>query len=124
MSLHDDVSGVFGSINPNQPIIVQNSTGFTTAPGGTRTPTYGAPVNTEGQVQDLSGEELKHLNDLHLSGILAKIWTSQPLSSVDRASGRGGDLVTLADGTVWLVVRMLESWADWCAAVIQKQVDQ
>ena len=47
-----------------------------------------------------------------------------------RTSGRGGDLITMPDGTVWLVVMVLEAWGqntgktggNWCKCAVTVQV--
>jgi hypothetical protein len=74
------------------------------------------------QVQQLTIAELKHMNDLNMAGISRKIWCDTQLRGVDRAAQLGGDLITLPDGTIWLVVEVLESWPDWCSALLKKQV--
>jgi hypothetical protein len=122
MSLMNDALGAIGAMNPMQLITVQLSTGFTTAAGGTRTPAYAAPVTISAQVQEVRSGDLKHMNDLNISGLLRKVWSGQQLNSVDRAAQLGGDKVTLADGTIWLVVHVLEQFPGWCSVVIQKQV--
>lgn len=122
MSLHDLVANVISSINPMMQCQWYQNTGLTTATGGTRTPVYNAPVTVTCQVQQLTGADLKHMNALNMSGITRKVWCDTLLTGIDRAAGLGGDRLYLPDGTIWLVVQIVETWPDWCSALLQKQV--
>jgi hypothetical protein len=62
------------------------------------------------------------MNDMNMTGIHRKVWCDTILSGGDRLDGTGGDLLTLPDGTIWLVVEVVEAWPDWCSALLQKQV--
>jgi hypothetical protein len=123
MNLHGIASGAVGSVNPRIVISYSACTPTITAtPGGPRTPTYLAAVNVVAQVQELTTDDLKHLNDLNVSGIMRKLWSNQLMFGVDRAAGLGGDKVVLPDGTTWLVVRPIEQFPDWNSVAIRKQV--
>jgi len=122
MNLHGIASGAIGSVNPSQKVALKASTGYTTAAGGKQSPTYASVVNIDAQVQELTSDQLRHVNGLGIDGILRKLWVNGTLHAVDRAQSLGGDMVTLADGTIWLVVHILEQFPDWCSAAIQKQV--
>ena len=122
MSLHDLASSVTSSINPMMQCQWYQSTGMTTAVGGKQTPTYAQVAQVLAQVQQLTSADLKHTNNMNMSGITRKIWCNEILTGIDRAAGLGGDQIILPDGTVWLVVTVIETWQDWCSALMQKQV--
>jgi len=122
MSLHDIAAGAISSINPMMRCQWYRNIGATTAVGGARTPLYAAMVYVNAQVQQLSYADMKHANDLNMSGITRKVWCDAILSGVDRAAGTGGDRIVLPDGTAWLVIGVSEVWPDWCTALLQKQV--
>ena len=122
MGLHDLVGNIIGVINPQMTCQWYDYAGFTTAAGGKRTPSYNGPYAISVQVQQLTAADLAHMNDMNSSAITRKVWTDTILTGVDRAAQMGGDKLVLPDGTVWLVVQILETWPDWCSAIIQKQV--
>lgn len=122
MSLHDMVANIITNINPMMQCQWQKCTGLTTAVGGKQSPSYAAAATVSAQVQQLSIAELKHMNDMNMAGISRKVWCDAQLTGVDRAAQLGGDLIALPDGTIWLVVEVLESWPDWCSALLKKQV--
>lgn len=130
MNLHQVASGVIAAVNPFQPVTIQASTGYATAAGGKRTPTYAPAVNASGQVQDLTGKDLRQLEGLNISGSQRTIYLNGIVSGVVRMSQRGGDLITLADGTVWLTTQVLEQWdtvngtlgpTGWCKVSVTLQ---
>lgn len=130
MNLHGLVSGVVGTVNPFVPVTLNQSTGYTTAPDGTRTPTYSSSAQSA-QVQGLSAPEIQHLDGLNIQGVLRKAYLNGDWRGVYRATNQGGDKLvfgTTSDvpaslqGTTWKVVQVFETWPDWCALAIQLQV--
>lgn len=122
MNLHQLVSGAIGAVNPFVLATIQSSTGYTTNPDFTRVPTYATFTNVPVQVQALSYDEIKQLDGLNIQGVRRKIYLNGDWSSLVRTAGKGGDLVTLPDGTVWLVALVFEHWPDWTSAAITQQV--
>ena len=114
MNLHSIVSGAIGAVNPPQQLTVQISTGSETAPDGSRTPSYLAPMLFSGQVQPLQYNDLRQLDGLNIQGRKSKIYITGKVDGLVRSSRQGGDLITTADGQVWLVALVLEYWPDWC----------
>ena len=124
MNLHGIISGAVGAVNPRMLISYSACTSIiTVTPGGPRTPTYLPATNITAQVQELTTGDLKHVDDLNMSGLKRKLWSSQIMNGIDRAAGLGGDKVVLPDGTTWLVVQILEKFPDWNSVVIVKQVN-
>ncbi|QPF81674.1 hypothetical protein IC762_17775 [Bradyrhizobium genosp. L] len=78
----------------------------------------------QAQVQALSGRDLRQLEGLNLQGTLKSIYLNGDLAGAVRVSVKGGDLVTLPDGSVWLVTVVPEPWnltAGWTHAVLTLQ---
>ena len=123
MNLHGLVQGMIGTVNPPIPIIVRVSTGNVTNPDGTRTPRYASPVTVTAQVQDLSTKDIHQTEGLNLGGTNRALYTNGRVDGTVRVLLKGGDVIVLPDGTVWLVVAVPEAWPDWTRAIITLQND-
>jgi len=126
MNLHAIVSPIIGVVNPNQQVSVKVNTGFATQADGTRVPTY-EKFDIIGQVQPLTGRDLQHLEGLNLNGTLKALYLNGQIDGVTRVTAKGGDLVKLRDGSIWLVVQQLEGFdlsAGWTKVVLQLQNDK
>ena len=121
MNLHSIASPLIGAVNPHQPASVQVSTGYLTSLGGARTPQYQTYAGVTAQVQELSTADLRQLDALNIAGIRRKIYLNGQWNNLVRSQQKGGDLVTLPDGTIWLIVHVFEYWPDWCSAAITLQ---
>ena len=67
MDLRGFANAVSDTVNPNVPVTVQASTGYTTGGTGMRqVPTYAAPVSGYAQVQALTSEDLRHLDGMNI----------------------------------------------------------
>ena len=76
------------------------------------------------QVQPLSGGDLRHMDALNLQGSHRAIYIGGPLAGGVRVGVKGGDIVTLPDGSVYLVTQPLEPWygtAGWSKAAMTLQ---
>lgn len=120
-------------VNPNVAATLRRSTGYTTGDSGKRAPSYAPDEPIIVQVQSLTQSELEHLNNLNISNGQASVFVNTQLSSVDRPSQSGGDLIVFDTdpripaslrGQTWLVVALLEGWATagWCKAAITSQM--
>lgn len=124
MNLRALVNGVTSQINPNTPVTIQASTGYTTGAGLKQVPVYAAPVSGPAQIQALDSDELRNVDSQNLQGDIRAIYLRGPLHGVIRPDGKGGDLITVASGVhagVWLPFKILETWPDWTKAAIVKQ---
>lgn len=121
MDLHGLARGAISAVNPFVLATVQISTGSTQNADGGRTPTYTTFNNVSVQVQALSYKDLAQVEGLNLNGTRRAIYVSGELDGVVRSLGKGGDLITLPDGSVYLVAMVLEQWPDWAkvAATLQ-----
>ena len=122
MNLHGLVAGVIGAVNPRIWVSVQSSTGSTfgsSANAYTPQPTYAAPVTVLAQIQPIQWKDLQQLDGLNLQGTPIAMYLFGEILAIVRATGRGGDLITVPSGPyvgVYLVVQVLEDWAasGWC----------
>lgn len=121
MNLRDIANAATSAINPNAPVVVYSSTGYTVGDDGTQVPTYAAAVTLQGQVQALRADELDQLNGLNLVGVVRKLYMSKKLDSVNRPEAKGGDLVIIG-GKTWKVVLVFEVWPDWSTVAINEQL--
>jgi hypothetical protein len=117
MNLHSIASGAVGAINPLVIATIQQSTGYVDADDGTQVPSYAAPVNVQVQSQPLTFSDLRQLDGLNIQGIKKALYLTGVWRGLVRTAKKGGDLVTMPDGSIWLVVLELENWSDtsgWC----------
>ena len=121
MDLHGLVAGVIDAVNPRILCTLRRSTGYQVGPGGRQVPTYADTAGVRCQVQDLSIKDLRQLSGLNIQGSERTIYLEGLLEGVVRADAKGGDLVILPDGTVWLVTAALEAWPDWCKVAVTRQ---
>lgn len=122
MDLHGIASGAIGAVNPFIPAMVYQSTGYTTAPDGSRAPGYAAPVQVSIQKQELSFKDLQHVDGLNLQGVFCSVYLSGSIYGVDRGTAAGGDKFVF-NGQTWLVVSVPEQWPSWCRVILCLQVN-
>ncbi|MHB1952468.1 MAG: hypothetical protein ACYCOU_01870 [Sulfobacillus sp.] len=121
MDMRGLANGVSNSVNPNVPVTIQASLGYTTGGAGMRqVPTYATAVAGFAQVQALTSEDLRHLDGLNIQGATFSIILRGPLNTALRPNAQGGDLVTL-NGKTFLTVAVLEQWPLWTRAAIRLQ---
>lgn len=125
MNLHNMVAGAVSTVNPFITASIQRSTGYTTSSAGKRTPTYAAAVSVQVQMQALQYNDLVQLDGLNIQGERHAMYLNGNWSGVVRPDGTGGDLITLPNGTIWLVVLVLENWSDldgWTKVAVTRQM--
>jgi hypothetical protein len=87
-------------------------------------PSYAAAAPVQVQKQPMQYKDLMQVAGLNLNGEKAAFYVNGNWQGVSRPAAQGGDLITLADNSVWLVVMLLENWSgtsSWTkiAAVLQ-----
>lgn len=122
MNLHGLVAGAIGTVNPMISATLKVSTGYTTAADGTRAPSYADPVTITVQMQPLPTDDIQLVEGLGIQGIRQKFYAFGNIRGMVRKDGTGGDLITLADGTIWKVAIVTEDWPDWCSVIATQQV--
>lgn len=125
MNLHNIANAYVTAVNPNLPGVFRRSTGSTTSADGTRVPTYATGVPLVAQVQALQYKDLMQLDGLNINGEKRAMYVNGNWEGVSRPANKGGDIITLdGDGSVWLIVLVLENWASsagWNKIAVVKQ---
>ncbi len=121
MDLRGIANTVSDAINPNIPVSVQASTGYTIGAGLKQIPSYAAPVSGYAQVQALTQADLRHLDGLNIQNATKAIILKGELNAVVRSHSQGGDLVTIGNDN-FLTVAVLEQWPLWSRCAITLQV--
>jgi hypothetical protein len=121
LNLHGIVSGVIGAVNPQIIASIQCSTGYTTNGDGSRTPSYAEPVDVKCQIQALQYNDLVQTDGLNIQGARRKIYMSGHWAGLVRVDQKGGDLITMPNGDIYLVVLVLEHWPDWTSVAVTLQ---
>jgi hypothetical protein len=124
MNLHQIVSGAVSAVNPFITVTIQASAGYTTNADGSRSPAYAAPVSIQAQRQALQYNDLVQLDGLNITGTRCKLYLNGNWNGVVRPDQKGGDLITMPDGSVWLVAFVAENWSDvdgWASVVCTLQ---
>lgn len=122
MNLHGTVRGAITAVNPDVVFTIQQSTGYSVNAAGRRTPLY-ATVTAPGQMQAMSGSDLRQVDGLNLNGTKRSIYFYGEVDAIVRSMRKGGDVVIDPKGNAWLVAMVLEQWPDWCkvAVVLQNE---
>ena len=127
MDLHAAASSAVSAVNPMTPAQLYKSTGRITGPSGKPEPSYAPPILGDVQVQALSGQQLQHMNNMGISGVLRKAYLHGDWESVVRRDLTGGDKFIFSSAGVvngvWLVVTVLETLPHWCCVAVQLQTD-
>lgn len=111
MNLNAIVGPVCASINDWVTAYMQQSQGYATEGDGSRVPAYGPMTPMQVQLQALQYNDLMQVNGLNITGIRHAMYINGAWEPVVRSQREGGDLVTLPDGSVWLIVFLFENWA-------------
>lgn len=121
MSLQGIAAGLVAAINPPVSVTYRQSTGMSKDASYKPVPAYAADVTVSAQMQALTSRELARINALNIQGTVSALYVSgiQPRGA-DRSKGTGGDLFIINNDT-WLVVQVLEQWADWSRVAICRQ---
>lgn len=123
MDLRGLANSATSMINPNTPVTVKVSSGYTIGAGGKQIPNY-TETSGSAQIQALNSDDLKQLDGLNIQGTIQAIYLRGALAGVIRPDQTGGDLVLIPAGRymgTWLITKVLEQWPDWCKAVIVLQ---
>jgi hypothetical protein len=121
MNLHGIVKGAIGAVNPHVSVTIKHSTGeYDVLPDGAPVPKYDI-TDTTGQIQPLSEGDVAKVSNLGVQGVAQKAYLDGNVESLVRATGQGGDLLTIG-GREYLVVAVLERWPDWCCVGLSMQV--
>lgn len=124
MNLHAIASSAISAVNPSMSAQLFFSTGDATDANFKRVPSYAPAQGVTAQVQPLSYSDMRQLDGVNLGGQAKAMYLNGTLDSVVRVTQKGGDLVTLQDGTQWLTVQVLEDYsatAGWVKVAVKRQ---
>jgi len=121
MNLRDIANGAIQAVNPDVPLSIQVSQGYTTNPAGKRSASFAPAVTRPGNIQALSYNDIQHLEGLNIQGVRNAVYINGALDGLVRTENKGGDIITMPDGSVWLVAIVLENWANWTKVAVTLQ---
>lgn len=116
-------------VNPNEGGWLYRSTGNTIDPTTRKqVPSFAPAESVRLQIQPVDGPNLRHLDGLNIEGVPRSVHMWGNTQGVVRVSQQGGDLLYFRDvptGTlrVWKVVKVVETWPDWCHLIVVMQTD-
>ena len=111
MNLQSICAPYVSAVNAWMTVSYQQSIGYTTDANFVQQPTYAAPVPYLVQRQPMTYKDLMQVSGLNLNGEKCCFYVNGNWQGVKRPTSQGGDLITLEDGSVWLVVMILENWS-------------
>lgn len=120
MNLHNLVSGLIGTVNPFIDVQMKVFVSESEDDSGKMVKVY-AESTVNGQLQALSNDDLRHVDNLNITGIVKKFYVNGSFNGINRPRKTGGDFLIIGDET-WMILQVLEEWPDWCSFVIQLQV--
>lgn len=109
MNLHEIVSGAINSINPFQTITITPRSSYTVNDYGEAIPNEGASYEIQAQIQPITSEDIKFINNYNESTIYKAFWVSANAFGLNRPMARGGDKVEW-NGKTFYVTSMPEDW--------------
>lgn len=130
MNLHGTVRGAIQSVRPDTPIVWRASAGHTVSAGFKPTPSYASPQKVRGNVQALTGKDLRHPALQNMQGVMRAVYLFDNVQGVVRPDAKGGDLLIFPQmlggaPQTWLVVAVLETWgveqSGWCKVAVNLQ---
>lgn len=93
MHLRRLVRGPINAINRDKLIVWRAYRGTLFPGGGIATPTYAPALKVFAQVQPIPTDQLAHLEQLNIQGVLRQVYLRNAVASAVRADGTGGDLL-------------------------------
>lgn len=125
MNLRGLANSMTKQVNPNIPITVKISNGYTIDPVTLRQ----VPVYTEyeavGNVQALDGDDITQISNLNQAGVIRAVYLYGSVSGVIRADSTSVSnltFVTNESGVTkarsWNVFKVLETWPQWCKVAV------
>jgi hypothetical protein len=129
MDLRRIVKGPIGAVNPQVWVSWLKYLTASTDSSGISTPTYADALPLYAQVQPLATDQLAHMDQLNIQGVLRSVYLRGAVATAVRENGTGGDLLQFPETKggpqrTWLVVQVPEQWPDWCNVVCKLQNDQ
>jgi len=130
MHLRRFVRGAINAVNKDVQIGWLASTGSVNNPTtGDVTPLYAALQKPWAQIQPVPTDQLAHMENLNIQGVLRSVRLKNAVASAVREDGTGGDILQFPELPTsairsWLVMAVVEQWPDWCHVIVKLQNDQ
>ena len=121
MDLYSIASAAIQAVNPSVVATIQVSTGSTQNADFSRTPSYANAQTVKVNLQALQYNDIIQADALNIQGVRKKMYIEGTVNGLVRDQNKGGDIVTLPDGSVWLVAVIAENWLPWNCAIITRQ---
>jgi hypothetical protein len=125
VKLRSIVNGAIQGINQDQQITWVQSSGYATAPDGSRTPSTTTKL-VNANIQALSGSDLRHIDGLNIQGVMRSVYLYGDVEGIVRSDNKGGDILQFPEvpgGAIrnWLVTQVMETWTHWCKVIVTLQ---
>ncbi|HGS6874201.1 TPA: hypothetical protein ACMEVV_001211 [Klebsiella quasipneumoniae subsp. quasipneumoniae] len=121
MNLHSIVRSAISAVNPRVEAQIYRSIGPIKNPDYSTSPGFAPPVTMMVQKQSLSQEDIRHMDNMNIQGVLVSIWTDGNWCGINRDRQQGGDKFIIGD-EIWLVVAVPENWPDWTRVIACQQL--
>ena len=109
MNLHEIVSNAISSINPFQSVTITPRGSYSVNDYGETIVAEETPYTIMADVQPVSSEDIKFVNNYNQSTIYKAFWVSANTFGVNRPMARAGDKVE-CNGNIYYVTSMPEDW--------------
>lgn len=113
MNLHDIVSNAINAINPFQEITITSRGGYTVNDYGERVASEGSSITVMADIQPISSEDIKFINNYNQSSIYKSFYVSADVHGINRPLVKAGDIVTWGSQTYY-VTSLKEGWYETC----------
>ncbi len=128
MNLRQIANRALQVLNPDLQIAWLQFQTYTTDGAGNSTPVYSVAQLINAQVQPLSTDQLRHMDNLNIQGVLRSVYLKGAVATAVRIDGTGGDLLQFPElpngpDRTWLVVTVDEQWPTWCRVTARLQND-
>lgn len=121
MNIFSLVHKAVGVVSPRIRVSIQVNQSSVTSPDGSRKPTLAPPQMALVSIQALQFNDITQADALNIQGVRRKMYVYGEVDGLVRVKNKGGDIVTLPDGTVWKVAIVAESWPEWTSCIITLQ---
>jgi hypothetical protein len=104
------VRGSINAINHDKLIVWIASRGQLLGAGGVVTPTYAPRQTVFAQIQPLSTDQLAHMEQLNIQGVMRQVYLRNAVAAAVRADGTGGDLLQFPEFYTTAADQVMAAW--------------
>lgn len=113
MNLHEVVSSAINAINPFQDITITSKGGYFVNEYGEREPLENTTITVKADIQPVSSEDIKFINNYNQSSIYKTFYVSADVHGINRPLAKAGDIVKW-NGQTYYVSGLREGWYETC----------